>query len=286
VLLKLAANTARSPADNPQGESENPLMNALGLRGTLPHNRSQAGGTMMPSTFRKVLEIGGIVAGVIMVAFGVAAIYMGFDGRSTVQSNLGNEFIVGTPDMTPAEIQKEIPGIVAAQRKIAADAKKAGADPVDFTPVVAPSCSVAGQAIDNGSDARCFAEYLRIHALGASNGLTYAQMGRYLAKPDAPPAATDFNGATSDEKYAVVDPKSQYPVANPTRELWVTATALSSALNLAYTAEQISLFGIVVGIALLLSGIGLIILAVSVLHRAPATQPAQKASSLEATPAH
>jgi hypothetical protein len=37
--------------------------------------------------------------------------------------------------------------------------------------------------------------------------------------------------------------------------VWVTETALTSALNLAYTASQISLFGIVVGIALLLSGI-------------------------------
>ena len=37
----------------------------------------------------------------------------------------------------------------------------------------------------------------------------------------------------------------------------MTATALSSALNLAYTAEQVSLFGIVVGFALLLTGIGL-----------------------------
>ena len=27
---------------------------------------------------------------------------------------------------------------------------------------------------------------MRIHALGASSGLTYAQMGQYAAKPDAP----------------------------------------------------------------------------------------------------
>ena len=38
------------------------------------------------------------VAGVIMIAFGIAAIYMGFEGRSTVQENLRNEFIVGTGD--------------------------------------------------------------------------------------------------------------------------------------------------------------------------------------------
>ena len=33
---------------------------------------------------RKVFEIGGLVAGVVLIAFGVAAIAMGFNGRSTV----------------------------------------------------------------------------------------------------------------------------------------------------------------------------------------------------------
>ena len=40
-------------------------------------------------------------------------------------------------------------------------------------------------------------------------------------------------------------------------------TSLSTALYLAYTASAISLFGIVVGVALLLSGIGFLILALS-----------------------
>jgi len=223
------------------------------------------------STLRRVLEIGGIVSGVIMVAFGLAAIYMGFDGRSTVQDNLANEFIVGSDDMTPTEINAEIPSIVAAQKQIAAARAKAGAEPIDFTPVEAPDCSVAGEEIDNGTDARCFAEYLRVHALRSSSGLTYSQMGRYLAKEDAPPEETDFAGGTSNAAVAVIDEQSGQPASNGARDLWVTATALSSALNLAYTAEQISLFGIVVGFALLLTGIGLIILAVAVLHRAPAS---------------
>jgi hypothetical protein len=222
---------------------------------------------MSEKTRRRILEIGGIASGVIMVAFGIAAIYLGFDGRSTVQDNLANEFIVGSDDMTPAEINTEIPDIVAAQEKIAAAQKQAGVEPTEFTPVEAPSCSVAGEEIDNGTDARCFAEYLRIHALRSSSGLTYSQMGRYMAKPDAPPEETDFAGGTSNAAVAVIDEQSGQPVSNGSRDLWVTATALSSALNLAYTAEQISMFGIVVGIALLLTGIGLMILAVAVLHR-------------------
>jgi hypothetical protein len=55
------------------------------------------------------------------------------------------------------------------------------------------------------------------------------------------------------------------PVPNLARNSWVTATALSTALNMSYMAEQMALFGIVVGIALLLTGIGLIILALTVL---------------------
>ena len=52
------------------------------------------------------------------------------------------------------------------------------------------------------------------------------------------------------------------PVANPAREVWIQETALSTALNTSYMASQISLFGIVVGIALLLAGLGCGILAV------------------------
>ena len=46
------------------------------------------------------------------------------------------------------------------------------------------------------------------------------------------------------------------PVDNAARNLWVTETALTTALNTSYMAEQLAIFGIVVGIALLLSGIG------------------------------
>jgi hypothetical protein len=43
----------------------------------------------------------------------------------------------------------------------------------------------------------------------------------------------------------------------------VTETALTTALNTSFLAEQIALFGVVVGFALLLSGIGFGILALS-----------------------
>ena len=103
---------------------------------------------------------------------------------------------------------------------------------------------------------------MRIHALESSGGLTYSQMGRFLAAKDPTNPA-----GTSDETAALKDDAGK-PVANAARNTWVTETALSTALNVSYMAEQIALFGIIVGIALLLSGIGFIILALSVLGAA------------------
>jgi hypothetical protein len=103
---------------------------------------------------------------------------------------------------------------------------------------------------------------MRIHALEATGGLTYAQMGRFMAKPGTPAKFTDGHGATSDEQYALVDPNTKQPVDNGARNLWVTETALATALNTSYMAERVSLFGIAMGAALLLAGIGFGILAI------------------------
>jgi hypothetical protein len=200
---------------------------------------------------RKAFEIGGVVAAVILIAFGAVAIFMGFNGRSTVTDTLKQEKIVGTPDMTPSAIK--------------AEAQKAGLP----SNISLPTTSVAGKTIDTGAEAHAFAQYMRIHALEATGGLTYAEMGRYVAKPGTPAKFTDGNGATSSEQYALVDPKTKQPVDNGARNLWVTETALSTALNASYMADQISLFGVVVGIALLLSGIGFGILAIGGALRNP-----------------
>jgi hypothetical protein len=202
---------------------------------------------------RKVFEIGGVVAAAVLIAFGIVAIVMGFNGRSTVTNSLKQEKIVGTPDMTPAAIK--------------AEAKDAGLP----SNTSFPTMSVAGKKIDTGAKAHAFAGYMRIHALEASQGLTYAEMGRYQALPTAPKQFTDGAGGTSDTKYAVVDPKTKQPVDNGRRNVWVTETALTTALNASYMADRISLFGVVVGIALLLSGIGFAILAIGGALRNPQT---------------
>ena len=203
---------------------------------------------------RKVFELGGVLAAIVLIAFGITSIVMGVNGQSTVNKSLKQELIVGSPDMTPPAIT--------------AEAKKAGLNVADLS---IPSRSVANKKITNGDLARAFAGYMRIHALEATHGLTYAQMGRFIAKPGTPAKFTDGQGATSDPAYAVIDPKTKQPVENAARNLWVTETALTTALNTSYMASQLSLFGIVVGVALLLAGIGFGILALGGALESPKT---------------
>jgi hypothetical protein len=192
---------------------------------------------------RKLFEIGGVVAAVVLIAFGVVTIVMGANGRSTVQDSLKQEQIVGTPDMTP--------------EATAAAAKEAGLT----GDLNIPSKAVADEPINTGDEARAFAGYMRIHALEATGGQTYAQMPRY---------ATDDGKGTNDPALATKDESGQ-PVANGARNVWVTETALATALNMSYMADQLSLFSIIIGVALVLAGLGFGILAVGGALRNPDT---------------
>lgn len=173
---------------------------------------------------------GGIAAGAIVLAVGVAYIVVGISGRSEVRDNLARELIVGTPDMKPGGIETKLK--------------------IDL-----PTCDVAGKTVDTGEEARCFASYMRVHALEATDGQTYAQMGRYL---------TADGEATSDPALAAKDPKSGRPVENALRNLWVNERALATGLDMAFFAEQVSLFGIVVGIVAIVLGVGLWVLVLTV----------------------
>jgi hypothetical protein len=174
-------------------------------------------------------EIGGFVAGAVLIVFGAVAIYMGVNGFTTVRDSIEQENIVfGSAD----------------------------------DPAVAEHAEQwAGQQVTTGDQARAFALIMRDHALESSGGLTYAQMGRYVAADDP-----DNPAGTSDEEAALKD-ESGNPVPNGARNTWVTATSLSTALNMSYMAEQLAIFGLVVGVALLLTGIGLVILAFAVFGR-------------------
>jgi hypothetical protein len=159
---------------------------------------------------RKFLQYGGIAASIVLIAFGIGAVYSGLSGRHQVRTELAREQIVGTPDST-----------------------------------------IPGQLVDTGSEAQAFAKIMRHHTLEATGGQTYAQMGQFLDTAGKP---------TNDQAKAAIDTQTKKPVANPARQIWVTETALTTALNTAYFAESVATFAIVMGFAMLLSGVGFLIL--------------------------
>jgi hypothetical protein len=180
---------------------------------------------------RRFWEIGGFVAGGVLIVFGIVAIFMGVNGLSTVRDSIKDENIF----FSTQEDQDAATDQYASQWY--------------------------GEQVTNGEQARAFAKIMRSHQLERTGDLTYAEMGRYTsaANPDDP-------AGTSDEEAALKD-ESGEPVANSARNSWVTAVAITTALNMSYMAEQLSIFGLVVGVALLLTGVGLVIVAFAVFGR-------------------
>lgn len=175
------------------------------------------------STRSRTRRAAGLAVAAVLAIFGVAAVVQGIAGHSTVRDALALEDVGGEEKMTPAAI--------------AARAEAAGLRDVEL-----PTCSVAGKPVDDGSSARCFAQYMRIDALIATGGKTYAQMPRF---------ATDDGRGTDNALLAQKMPNGK-PMNNPARHVWITETALTTTLNTSYMAEQISLFGIAVGGSFLL----------------------------------
>jgi hypothetical protein len=169
---------------------------------------------------KKAFAYGGIAASIVLILFGAGAIAVGALGFNEVRDTIARENITATPDAT------EIAGVNL----------------------------VPGQKIDTGREAKEFAKIMRHHTLEATSGLTYADMGRFqsAANPSDPKG-------TNDETAAAKDPQGN-PVSNAQRDIWVTETALTTALNTSFMAERVAVFSIVMGGALLLTGIGFLVL--------------------------
>jgi hypothetical protein len=160
-------------------------------------------------------------------------------------------------------------GMDTVRDEIAAQNITAGDDAAELT----DGRLEAGQAITTGAEARAFADIMEAHTLESTEGKRYAEMGRFLT-----PGGED----TSDEAAAAKTPDGR-PVENGLRNMWVTETALTTALNMSYFAEQVALFSIVMGIALLLTGIGFLILTLSgALGLAPAGRRGKKLETVSA----
>lgn len=181
---------------------------------------------------RKVLWAGGVIAGVLLIVIGAVWIYTGANARSEVHDTITQERIVGSPDMSPTTITA---GITEAGIEGKVDV---------------PDCDVADEPITNGDEARCFADYMRVHALESTGARTYSEMGRFL----------DAKGnEVSTEEEAAKGPNGR-PVSNPARDLWVSQRALATGLELAYVGEQVSLFSIATGILFVIIGIGFLVM--------------------------
>jgi hypothetical protein len=137
-----------------------------------------------------------------------------------------------------------------------------------------PDSTIPNEKVNTGAKAQAFAKVMRKHTLEATNGQTYSQMGQYLDKAGKP---------TSDKTVAAVDPSTHKPVSNPARQIWVTETALTTALNTAYFAESVATFVAAMGFALLLVGVGFLVLTLMAVRR-PSTTTEAKWSAARAAP--
>jgi hypothetical protein len=165
---------------------------------------------------KRFFAYGGIVASIVLVAFGAGAIAIGVNGFNDVRDEIAEQKIV------------------------------AGGDAAELT----GGRLQPGDEIKTGAQARAFADIMEYHTLAATDGKRYAEMGRFLT-----PEGKD----TSDEALAARTDDGR-PVENGLRNMWVTETALSTALNTAFFAERVAVFSIVMGAALLLTGIGFLVL--------------------------
>ena len=177
----------------------------------------------------RFLRIGGYISGGLLIVLGIAVIALGVWGFNFTRDHIEREGITFGPIEDPAVAEH------------------------------APDW--AGEPVDTGRKALAMAEIMREHTLSSTGGLTYAEMGRYQSadNPSDPKGTNDPEAAATDE--------NGQPISNSARNIWVTETALATALDMGFMSEMLSIFSVVVGIALLLTGIGLVILAFAVFGR-------------------
>ena len=102
---------------------------------------------------------------------------------------------------------------------------------------------------------------MRIHTLEATGGQVYSEMPRFLDKNGKP---------TSDEAQAAKDPATGAAGREPRDVLGHLHRALDGAQHLVLR-RGVGVFGIVMGIALLLVGIGFLVLVLGGIERKPAS---------------
>jgi hypothetical protein len=126
------------------------------------------------------------------------------------------------------------------------DAKEQVRDELIAQNITTPEdASIPNARVDDAATAQSMAQIIATHASEATDGRTYAELGRFLAVD---------GGDTSDEAEAVVGADGR-PVANPARNTAFQASALQTSL---YTSVM------ALNVADLVTGLGVMILVLGV----------------------
>jgi hypothetical protein len=107
--------------------------------------------------------------------------------------------------------------------------------------------SIPNVPVTNIATALSMAEIIQEHAGASSNGLSYAEMGRFAVESGDP-------AGTSNPEEALKDANGS-PVANRARDTQLTAAGLVTSLSLSAMAIGISYGAIALGAAIALLGI-------------------------------
>lgn len=107
--------------------------------------------------------------------------------------------------------------------------------------------SIPNVRVDSVATARSMAEVIDKHALASTEGLTYSEMGRFLAKDGSV-------AGTSDPAAAVTDDKGS-PVANPLRNVAFQAASLRTSLYASIMAFEVA--NLVTGLGAMIVVLGL-----------------------------
>ena len=193
----------------------------------------------------RVFKWGGVVSGGVLVAFGIAVIVLALLGRSTLDDELARQQIIGTPDMSPAGIPPDRGRRPQGRRH--------------------PGLRRRRQA-DRQRPARAVLRPVHVHPRARGDRrLRLLGDGSVRGQAGSAGGPACAGGGTNNPEFAQIDPVTKQPASNSARDLWVTETALSTGLNVTFMASLLVLFTLLVGVALLLAGVGFIVIGLGLL---------------------
>lgn len=108
--------------------------------------------------------------------------------------------------------------------------------------ITPPDASIPGELVNGPLTLKAQSDVIRMHTLKITNGKTYAEMPRQVVKLD-------------ESGNPVLDTDGQpIMVSNEARNIWVTATTLTTALHLGIMTYMLSGFVILIGLISIWNG--------------------------------